>query len=293
MAPFEADAEVFDAVRQVAPTRATVLILGETGTGKELLARAVHDLSPRAAGPFVPVNCSALARGVLESELFGHVRGAFTGAVQDRPGLFAAASGGTIFLDEIGDVSLALQKRLLRVLQEREVSPVGAVRSQPVDVRVVAATDRDLDREVQEGRFREDLFYRLNVFRIVAPPLRERAADVPLLVEAALSRVRDRSPGEVPLSFSPLAIRLLRAYRWPGNVRELMSVVESAAIRSRGPRIEAQHLPASIREPEGREPLSFDGERYRPDDPDREREAIVGALNEAGAQGRGRLSSSG
>jgi len=273
--------EVFDAVRRVAPTETTVLITGETGTGKELLARAVHDLSPRASGPFVPVNCAALAEGVLESELFGHVRGAFTGAVAERKGLFAAAQGGTIFLDEVGDVSLALQQRLLRVLQEREVLPVGAVRPEPVDVRVVAATHRDLELEMRQGRFRDDLYYRLDVFRIDVPPLRDRPADVPLLVEAGLARLRERTPGASGLSFSPLAMRLLRAHRWPGNVRELFSVVESAAIRAGGGRIEAQHLPPAIRDPRGVGSAPPAEERYRAVDPEAEREAIVAALAEA------------
>ena len=270
--------EVFDAVRQVAPTDTTTLITGETGTGKELLARAVHDLSDRAAGPFVPVNCAALAEGVLESELFGHVRGAFTGAVANRQGLFAAARGGTIFLDEVGDVSLRLQQRLLRVLQEREVLPVGAVRPEPVDVRVVAATHRDLEAEVREGRFRDDLFYRLDVFRIDVPPLRERASDIPLLVEAGLARVRERSPQAPSLAFSPLAMRLLRGHSWPGNVRELFSLVESAAIRAGGARIEAQHLPAAIRDPEGRGGGRVAEDRYRAPDVEGEKAAIVAAL---------------
>jgi len=273
--------EVFDAIRRVAPTEATVLVTGETGTGKELVARAVHDLSGRASGPFVPVNCAALAEGVLESELFGHVRGAFTGAVADRKGLFAAAQGGTLLLDEVGDISLALQQRLLRVLQEREVVPVGAVKAVPVDVRVVAATHRNLESEIQQGRFREDLYYRLNVFHIGVPPLRERPADIPLLVEAALTRVRERSPRADGAAFSPLAMRILRAHEWPGNVRELLSVVESASIRSGGPRIEAQHLPASIRDPHGAGALDGSEERYRALSPEEERGAIVAALEEA------------
>jgi DNA-binding NtrC family response regulator len=274
--------EVFEAVRRVAPTETTVLITGETGTGKELLARAVHDLSERAGGPFIPVNCAALAEGVLESELFGHVRGAFTGAVTDRKGLFAAAAGGTIFLDEVGDVSLSLQQRLLRVLQEREVTPVGAVRPESVDVRVVAATHRELAEEMEMGRFRQDLYYRLNVFRIDVPPLRERAPDIPLLVEAALTRLRERSTSPSVATFSPLAMRLLRAYPWPGNVRELFSVVESAVIRAGSTRIEAQHLPPQIRDPERRGQEPGLEERYRASDPESEREAILAALDEAG-----------
>ncbi len=273
--------EVFEAVRQVAPTPTTVLIQGETGTGKELLARAVHDLSERATGPFVPVNCAGLAEGVLESELFGHVRGAFTGAVADREGLFAAARGGTLFLDEVGDVSLALQQRLLRVLQEREVTPVGSSRPRAVDVRVVAATHRDLPAEIRQGRFREDLYYRLNVFRIEVPPLRARRGDVPLLVEAALARLRQRSPRHTPSAFSPLAMRLLRAHDWPGNVRELFATVESAAVRSGGPRIEAQHLPAAIRDPDGDGGVPGRESRYRAPSEDEERAAIEAALDEA------------
>ena len=272
--------EVFDAVRRVAPTEATVLISGETGTGKELLARAVHDLSGRASGPFVPVNCASLAEGVLESELFGHVRGAFTGAVADRKGLFAAARGGTIFLDEVGDVGAALQQLLLRVLQEREFLPVGAVRAEPVDVRVVAATHRDLESEMREGRFRDDLYYRLNVYRIDVPPLRARPADVPLLVEAALARLRESGAAHAQAACSPLAMRLLRAHAWPGNVRELFAVVESAAIRAGGGRIEAQHLPPGIRDPEGSGGPPAE-ERYRAPDPEAERESIVAALAEA------------
>ena len=273
--------DVFVAVRQVAPTETTVLIQGETGTGKELLARAVHDLSPRASGPFVPVNCAGLAEGVLESELFGHVRGAFTGAVADRDGLFAAAKGGTLFLDEVGDVSLALQQRLLRVLQEREVTPVGSSRARSIDVRVVAATHRDLEHEIRQGRFREDLFYRLNVFRIEVPPLRARRSDVPLLIEAALRRLRERATNAEGASFSPLAMRLMRAHDWPGNVRELFSVVESATIRAGQPRIEAQHLPASIRDPQSQRGPDPRETRYQSPSDDDERAAIEAALVEA------------
>jgi len=239
--------EVFAAIAAVAPAETTVLITGETGTGKELVARAIHDASPRRAKPFVAVNSAALAPGLVESELFGHVRGAFTGAVRDNQGIFQAAGGGTVFLDEIGDVTPAVQYRLLRVLQEREVTPVGTVRPVPVDVRVIAATNRDLRAEVAAGRYREDLFYRLNVFRVALPPLRDRRGDIPLLVEHALELLSGQPPRAQRFVCSPLAMRLLQAYAWPGNVRELFSVLESAALRTDTGRIDAQHLPAEVR----------------------------------------------
>jgi DNA-binding NtrC family response regulator len=273
---------VFESIRRVAPTDATVLVTGGTGTGKELVARAIHELSRRSSQPFIPVNCASLAEGVLESELFGHVKGAFTGAVRDRRGLFSAADGGTILLDEVGDMSLRLQQRLLRVLQEREVTPVGAVRPMEVDARVIAATNRDLRAEVDAGRFREDLFYRLNVFRIHLPPLRERRGDIPLLIEAALDRVRTRLPGEAQPTCSPFAVRLLRSYDWPGNVRELMAVVESGVIRADGGRVEAQHLPPEIRGAEPGRQTGDAGGRYRSRlSSDEEEAGIRAALEEA------------
>ncbi len=240
--------EVFSQILRVAPSDTTVLVSGETGTGKELVARAIHEASDRAAGPFVPVNCASLAEGVLESELFGHVKGSFTGAVADRPGLFRAADGGTLFLDEVGDMSQRLQQRLLRALQEGEVLPVGAVSTQTVDVRVVAATHRDLQTEVAGGRFREDLLYRLRVFEIELPPLRERTRDIPLLIEAALQRLAARAGTQEPKRCSPLAARLMQRYSWPGNVRELFSAVESAAIRADSSMIQAHDLPPIVRE---------------------------------------------
>jgi DNA-binding NtrC family response regulator len=282
--------EVFRAIERVADSDTTVLVTGETGTGKELVARAIHEHSGRAGGPFLPVNCAALAEGLLESELFGHVRGAFTGAQADKEGLFRAAHGGTILLDEVGDMGLRLQQRLLRVLQEREVMPVGGSRRIPVDVRVVAATHRDLGREVREERFRKDLYYRLNVFRIALPPLRRRAGDIPLLVAEALRRLDERSTGPAPADCSPLAMRLLRAHTWPGNVRELLSVIEGAAIQAGAGRIEAHHLPDEIRRPgEANGPTSPDdgGARptdsagsYRAPDSDREEEATIRAALE-------------
>lgn len=271
--------EVFQLVRTVSPMETTVLLTGETGTGKEIVARAVHDLSRRNGKPFVPVDCASMAEGVLESELFGHTKGAFTGAVRDKRGLFEAADRGTIFLDEIGDTSPAVQQRLLRVLQEREITPVGSVAVRRVDVRVIAATNRDLPARIAEGLFREDLYYRLNVFHIRLPPLRERRSDIPLLVEAALERVRTSHPEFVHLSSSPLAMRMLRSYDWPGNVRELFSVVESSAIRAGGARIEGQHLPPAVRRSPDKDG-NLQEERYRA--PDDERAAIQAALDEAG-----------
>jgi DNA-binding NtrC family response regulator len=273
---------VVQAMEKVAPSSATVLIQGETGTGKELVARGIHQASDRCGGPFVAVNCSALAEGLLESEIFGHVKGAFTGAVKDKPGLFKAADGGTLFLDEIGDISQGLQHRLLRVLQEKEFMPVGDVEPQKVDVRVLAATHQDLKRAIAEGRFREDLYYRLNVFRIEVPPLRARKTDIPLLTEYFLKERVESTPGQV---ISPLAMRLLQAHPWPGNVRELFSVLESALIRAEGgARIEAQHLPRELRDNEaaaGTSDLQTEGRYATSDSPEAERDIIVRALAEA------------
>jgi DNA-binding NtrC family response regulator len=264
----------------VAASTATVLLTGETGTGKERVARAIHQLSDRAEGPFVPVNCAALAEGVLESELFGHRRGAFTGAVENRTGLIRSAEGGTLFLDEIGDVSPAVQKRLLRVLQEREVVPVGASRATPVDVRLVAATHRHLQTRVQEGLFRQDLYFRINVFHIRLPPLRDRRGDIPLLVEHALG---DMEVAGGAAAVSPLAMRALLAHPWPGNVRQLLSALESARIRAGGAPIQAHHLPEEIRAsgstPAGSGSLE-DRYRRRGDD-EAERARIEAALAEA------------
>jgi len=274
--------EALAAIARVAVGDTTVLVTGETGTGKELAARAVHDLSPRKHAPFIAVNCGALAEGILESELFGHVRGAFTGAVRDRVGVFEAANGGTIFLDEIGEMSVALQQRLLRVLQEREVTRVGASRPAKVNVRVVAATNRDLASLVEQGRFREDLYYRLAVFPIALPPLRDRRADIPLLVEHALTILRARREGAERLACSPLAMRLLRAHDWPGNVRHLFGVLERAAVEADYGRIEAQHLPAELRPASNGAP-ELREQRYRGTAPaDEERAAIVSALEQTG-----------
>jgi two-component system response regulator HydG len=268
---------LFASLRRVAPQDTTVLVTGETGTGKELVARAVHDLSPRAAAPFVAVNCGALGEGVLESELFGHVKGAFTGAVRDRAGVFESASGGTIFLDEIGEMSAGVQQRLLRVLQEREVTRVGSSRPIRVDVRVVAATNRNLAELVEASRFRQDLYFRLAVFPVVVPPLRDRRADIPLLVAHFIERHRERAPEGHSLGCSSFAVRLLRNYDWPGNVRELMSVIERAAVDAGFGRIEAQHLPEELR----RGADAAGEARYRAtQSADDERDAIVAALEQ-------------
>jgi transcriptional regulator with GAF, ATPase, and Fis domain len=219
------------AVQQVAGADATVLVTGESGTGKELIANAVHKASSRRERAFVKVNCAAMPANLIESELFGHERGAFTGATLKREGRFALADGGTLFLDEIGELPLELQAKLLRVLQEGEFEPLGSSRTRYVDVRVVAATNRDLAQEVQAGRFREDLYFRLNVFPVQLPPLRERTEDIPLLVAAFLERLRVRL-GRTFQAPSRESIRQLQAYPWPGNVRELHNIVERAVIRA-------------------------------------------------------------
>jgi transcriptional regulator with GAF, ATPase, and Fis domain len=211
----------------------SVLILGETGTGKELVARALHQRSPRRTRPFIAVNCGALPEALVESELFGHERGAFTGATERREGRFARADGGTIFLDEIGELPLPLQVKLLRVLQEGEFEPVGASRTRKVDVRVVAATNRDLTRAVERGEFRGDLYFRLNVFPIHVPPLRERGNDVVLLADVFAQRAARRF-GRSVSRVSPLAAVQLRSHDWPGNVRELQNVIERAVVTARG-----------------------------------------------------------
>ena len=238
--------EVARTTRQVAPARACVLIVGETGSGKELIARAVHELSPRQSGPYIRVNCGALTDSLLESELFGHVKGSFTGAVDNRTGRFEAAHTGSIFLDEINSTSPKLQVKLLRVLQEGEFERVGDVRTNKVDTRIIAATNCDLLEEIDAGRFREDLYYRLNVVPIYLPALRERREDIPILVEFFLKRYSEQNRREVR-HVHPEAMRLLRDHDWPGNIRELQNYVERAVVLGDGPELLADHLPPQLR----------------------------------------------
>jgi two-component system response regulator GlrR len=233
---------VREMVGLVAPTDTTVLILGESGTGKELVARSIHALSPRNTGPFVAVNCAGLSSELLESTLFGHKRGSFTGAVSDREGLFGAARKGTLFLDEIGETPLDVQAKLLRVLQERRFVPVGSTTEQEADVRIITATNRDLKQEVLERRFREDLFYRLHVLPLAMPPLRERLDDVTLLAEMFLERAAARASVRTP-RLGARALSALSAHSWPGNVRELENVMEAAVLLCRGDEIDLEHLP--------------------------------------------------
>ena len=252
--------ELYKEIARVAPSRSTVLIVGESGTGKELVARSIHKHSPRAARPFIPVNCGAFAETLLESELFGYVRGAFTGATADRKGLWEEAEGGTLFLDEIGETSQAMQVKLLRALQEGEIRRVGSTRPVIVDARVLSATNRDLEREVKAGRFREDLFYRLGVVTLRVPPLRERRSDIPLLAERFL-RAASENAGRARLRLSEGALNRLVSYDWPGNVRELESAVEYGALHARGAEVAAEDLPpklqtAEVRQAASRSPLA-------------------------------------
>jgi DNA-binding NtrC family response regulator len=236
---------VYRLTRQVARSNASVLLLGETGTGKELIAKAIHRLSPRGSGPFVRVNCGALAENLLESELFGHVRGAFTGAVANRTGRFEAAHTGTVFLDEINSTSPKLQLKLLRVLQEHEFERVGDTQTIRVDTRVIAASNRDLLDETEAGRFREDLYYRLNVVTIDLPPLRERREDVPALVDYFLKIYNDENSRHVPF-VAPAAMRALTDYSWPGNVRELQNYIERAVVLATGDELTPDLLPEAV-----------------------------------------------
>ena len=237
--------EVLKLAEHVAPTDSTVLIQGESGTGKEVVARYIHNLSTRSDGPFLSINCGALPENLLESELFGHVKGSFTGAVRDKQGLFAVARGGSFFLDEVGEMPPSLQVKLLRVIQEREVIPVGATEAIPVDVRILAATNRDLEEETRRGNFRSDLFYRLNVIAVNLPPLRERRDDLLSLIELFLDNMGRETGGE-PKALSQDALDAVTVYEWPGNVRELENALEHAVVLNKGNLIEAGALPERI-----------------------------------------------
>ena len=238
--------EVFDVIQQVAPTRATVLLAGESGTGKELVAKAIHQLSPRAKQPFVAVHCAALAASLLESELFGHEKGAFTGAHERRIGRFEQAQGGTLFLDEIGEIDATIQIKLLRFLGERTFERVGSNKTQTADVRLVTATNKDLAALVKAGTFREDLFFRLRIVEINLPPLRERSGDIPLLAQSFLKEFATEN-GKAVRDFTADALELLLNYSWPGNVREVRAAIESAVVLCRGERISARDLPRTVR----------------------------------------------
>ncbi len=259
---------VFRLVEKVAATSTSILIQGESGTGKELIARAIHHNSPRMERPFVAVNCGAIPETLLESELFGHTKGAFTGAVTNKLGLFRSAEGGTVFLDEVGEISAAMQVRLLRALQEHEVVPLGSSTAISFDARIICATNRDLEKEVSEGRFREDLFYRLNVIEIYLPPLRERREDIPLLARSFITRTaHEQQRDEKPIE--PAAMSALINYTWPGNVRELQNAIERAFTLSNDeidlgslpPRVRGAASPTPMRDPDGLRPTLEEVER--------------------------------
>jgi two-component system NtrC family response regulator len=273
--------EVFAALSKVIPSHTTVLIQGESGTGKELVAEVIHQNGPRKGGSFIKVNCAAIPEGLLESELFGHERGAFTGATTQKPGKFELANGGTLFLDEVGDMTLATQAKILRALEDREIYRVGGTKPVKVDVRIIAATNKSLAEALQRKEFREDLYYRLNVFAILLPPLRERAGDIPLLAEAVLREVRETT-GKTVKGVSAEALERLMAYSWPGNVRELRNVIERATLLAEGELIQAEDLPIHLQasaepRPEGR------GEAKTLDDrlAEMERALILEALRES------------
>jgi transcriptional regulator with GAF, ATPase, and Fis domain len=265
--------ELFETIREVADVNVPVLIQGESGTGKELVAAAIHNEGPRAERLFVPVNCAALPEGLLESELFGHVKGAFTGAIRDKKGRFELADGGTLFLDEIGDLPKTVQVKLLRVLQEGTFERVGGEESVSVDVRIISATNRDLTREVSNGRFRKDLYYRIRVVPVAIPALRERKDDIPLLVNHFLRK--ESKEGLHASQISPDALALMVEYPWPGNVRELQSALRFALLKARDRAIDLEHLPAELRE--WREDRTTCGPRRKLD-----KEGVLEALMRAG-----------
>ena len=277
--------EALHVAESVAGSDSTVLLQGESGTGKEVVARYIHDLSKRAGKPFLSINCGALPESLLESELFGHVKGSFTGASRDKEGLFFAAGEGTFFLDEIGETTPATQVKLLRVLQQREVIPVGATEAKPINARVLAATNRDLEEEIKRGNFRSDLFYRLNVISIILPPLRTRPGDIALLAEAFLKRAAEER-GEPMRALTPDALEAMRRYAWPGNVRELENALERAAILAKGDSIPLSALPERVVEPKV-DPLVSETAQTNPTLDTIERAYIMWVLdNEGGNKAR-------
>jgi two-component system, NtrC family, response regulator HydG len=274
--------EIFQLLEMVAPSEATVLLLGETGTGKELVAQAIHRNSPRAAGPFVVVNCAALPETLLESELFGHERGSFTGATVRKEGRFVLAHHGTVFLDEIGELSLPIQGKILRVLQAREFEPLGSNRTRKVDVRIITATNRDLEAMVREGRFRDDLYYRLNVFPVVLPPLRERLEDLPVLADFFLKKYGEKNRRH-GITLAPEALEAFRSYPWPGNIRELENVIERGVIVCQGNVLTWEDLPPTLRQRDGR---AAAGRETEPGLPELEGQLIRRTLERVAGQRR-------
>ena len=273
--------KMLETVALVAPTEATVLIQGESGTGKELVANAIHQNSPRNSQPLIKINCAALPETLLESELFGHEKGAYTGATGARKGRFQLAHKGTIFLDEIAEMPLALQPKILRVLQEREFEPIGSSKTIKVDTRIITATNRDLQDEIQAGRFREDLYYRINVVSITAPALRDRRDDIPLLADYFLKRFSDKNKKSIN-RFSPRAMDLLMRYDWPGNIRELENAVERAVIMTRGHSIAPEELPGNLRRPDVENEVEATGPPAQVSLKQAEKEIILNTLKETG-----------
>jgi transcriptional regulator with GAF, ATPase, and Fis domain len=272
--------EILHLLELVAPSEATVLLLGETGTGKELMAQAIHKNSLRHLDPFVVVNCAALPENLLESELFGHERGAFTGAVSRKEGRFLLAHRGTLFFDEIAELSLPIQAKILRVLQTREFEPLGSTRTLQVDVRLIAATNRDLEVRVREGRFRDDLFYRLNVFPIVLPPLRERLDELPLLAHYFLKRYREKNHRQVK-TLAPEVLESFRRYSWPGNIRELENIMERGVILCQGETLTLKDLPLGLQRYGVEAPRAEEAELELPE---LERRLIIRTLEKVGGQ---------
>ena len=275
---------LYGMIESVGPSDTPVMILGESGTGKEMVAKALHETGPRASGPFIKVNCAALSESLLESELFGHVKGAYTGADQKRIGRFEAAHTGTIFLDEVGDIPMPVQVKLLRVLEEKRIERVGDNRPVPVDVRIITATNRDLESLIEKDSFREDLYFRINVFPVICPPLRERKEDIPIIAQHFLNLNVEKT-GKNILGFTPDAMQIIVNYHWPGNVRELRNTVEYAVVLATGSSISPDHLPARLMEssyPQGTEEAGGSRRSEEQREPESEREQLIRILRQTG-----------